>query len=100
MFSFCSDIPGHDRDNWPGHEWQMEAPGTLRFCRPRRDEERPHLRLNYDLDMETLVATRGRDPLARAAERLRCAWCGSSKGLVMFILPEERGRDRGALATR
>lgn len=40
----------------------------------------------YDLDMVTLVATRGRDfPLARIAERLRCPRCGSRRVAVMFL---------------
>jgi hypothetical protein len=41
-----------------------------------------------DLDMDTLVWTRGRDfPLARLAERLRCPRCGSREVSVMFIPP-------------
>lgn len=47
----------------------------------------------YELDMATLVATRGRDfPLARVAERLRCPTCGSRRVAVIFIPPIDRDR--------
>lgn len=51
----------------------------------------------YDLDMLTLVATRGRDfPLAMLASRLRCPRCGSRSVAVMFIPPSEGDTRRGA----
>lgn len=38
-----------------------------------------------ELDLETLVCTRGRDfPIARLADRLRCPRCGSRRVGVMF----------------
>ena len=38
-----------------------------------------------ELDMQTLVCTRGRAfPLARLAERLRCPRCGSRRVTVMY----------------
>jgi hypothetical protein len=41
-----------------------------------------------ELEMETLVCTRGRDfPLARIAERLRCPRCGCRRVSVMFGPP-------------
>ena len=41
-----------------------------------------------ELDMETLVCTRGRGfPLARLAERLRCPRCGCRKVAVIFEPP-------------
>jgi hypothetical protein len=41
-----------------------------------------------ELDMRTLVATRGRDfPIARLAERLRCPKCGCREISVMFGPP-------------
>jgi hypothetical protein len=44
-----------------------------------------------ELDMETLVATRGRAfPLARLAERLRCPRCGSRQVVVVFDPPSGR----------
>jgi len=44
------------------------------------------------LDMQTLVATCGRDfPLARIAERLRCPRCGCRRVGVMFGPPSSSG---------
>jgi hypothetical protein len=43
------------------------------------------------LDLETLVCTRGRDfPLGRLAERLRCPRCGCREISVMFGPPSGR----------
>lgn len=51
----------------------------------------------YDLDMLTLVSTRGRDfPLAMLASRLRCPRCGSRAVSVVFVPPGEGDRRRGA----
>ncbi|RVQ02036.1 hypothetical protein CN069_14970 [Sinorhizobium meliloti] len=51
----------------------------------------------YDLDMLTLVATRGRDfPMAMLASRLRCPRCGSRAVSVVFMPPSEGDRRRGA----
>jgi hypothetical protein len=44
----------------------------------------------YDLDMQTLVATRGRDfPLSRLETRLRCPRCGSRRVVVVFDVPSQ-----------
>jgi hypothetical protein len=44
-----------------------------------------------ELDIETLVWTRGRAfPLAWMQERLRCPLCGSRRVTVAYILPNER----------
>ncbi|MCZ7500708.1 hypothetical protein [Agrobacterium sp. ST15.13.015] len=49
----------------------------------------------YDLDMMTLVATRGRDfPLASIAGRLRCPRCGNRRISVTFVLPGNRKAER------
>lgn len=51
-------------------------------------------RLN--LDMPTLVATRGRDfPVVRLGERLRCPQCGSRKVRVVWEFPDLRARQAG-----
>lgn len=48
-----------------------------------------------ELDLETLVCTRGRDfPLARLAERLRCPRCGSWHIAVMYDPPANVLRSR------
>ena len=53
-----------------------------------------------DLDMMTLVCTRGRDfPLARIAERLRCPRCGCREISVMFI-PSTQPNANAALLHR
>lgn len=50
-----------------------------------------------DLDLGTLVWTRGRDfPLARLPERLMCPACGCRRMLVTFDMP---GRGSRALLT-
>ncbi len=54
---------------------------------------------SYELDLMTLVATRGRDfPLAMLATRLRCPRCGSRKVALSFTPPPKR--DAGAIAAR
>jgi hypothetical protein len=47
----------------------------------------------YDLDMLTLVATRGRDfPLSMVASRLRCPRCESRAVSVAFVPPSQGKR--------
>jgi hypothetical protein len=44
----------------------------------------------HELDMMTLVATRGRDfPMTMLASRLRCPRCGSRRVMVAFTPPEK-----------
>jgi DNA-directed RNA polymerase subunit RPC12/RpoP len=44
----------------------------------------------YDLDMNTLVWTRGKNfPLALLASRLKCPRCGSRRVSVLFKVPSE-----------
>lgn len=51
----------------------------------------------HDLDLMTLVCTRGRAfPIARVAERLKCPRCGSTRVAVLFEPPPGQGR----MATR
>ena len=41
-----------------------------------------------ELDMETLVATRGKAfPLSRLESRLRCPRCGSRRVMVLYDIP-------------
>jgi DNA-directed RNA polymerase subunit RPC12/RpoP len=54
-----------------------------------------------ELDLQTLVCTRGRDfPLARIAERLRCPRCGCRRVAVMFDPPANRGVSAAAVPAR
>lgn len=77
--------------SWRGHmrcAWgTREGMKSIRECR-----------FGAELDMQTLVCTRGRAfPIARLAERLRCPRCGSRKIAVVFDPPATGGR---ALAAR
>ncbi|WP_185982966.1 hypothetical protein [Aureimonas mangrovi] len=43
----------------------------------------------HDVDLETLIWTRGRDfPLSLLQERLRCPTCGSRRVRVGFVVPD------------
>lgn len=46
-----------------------------------------------NLDMKTLVWTRGADfPLARLESRLKCPRCGSRRVAVMFDIPQNENK--------
>ena len=65
---------------------------TVRCNYERGDgpDYRSNCECNYrrDLDMETLVWTRGRDfPLSRLESRLRCPRCGSRNVVVLYHPP-------------
>jgi len=48
-----------------------------------------------ELDLQTLVWTRGRDfPLARLESRLKCPRCGSRRVRLAFSVPSEANRSR------
>ena len=48
-----------------------------------------------ELDMATLVWTRGRDmPLTHLADRLKCPRCGARRVRVFFDPPSHRARQR------
>lgn len=52
---------------------------------------------NYELDVMTLVATRGRDfPVMRMADVLRCPRCGCRKIAIMLVLPSNGNRQAAA----
>jgi hypothetical protein len=54
---------------------------------------------SYNLDMMTLVATRGRDfPVADLAKRLRCPRCGCREIRVIYVMPGDRIPQRGKMA--
>jgi hypothetical protein len=55
-------------------------------------KSKPSCGYRKQLDLETLVCTRGRDlPLGRIAERLRCPRCGCRRVSVMFGPPTNYG---------
>jgi len=52
-------------------------------------KHKPACGYRKDLDLETLVCTRGRAfPIARIADRLRCPRCGCKDMTVMFSAPK------------
>ena len=54
-----------------------------------------------ELDLETLVCTRGRAfPIGRLAERLRCPRCGCRRVAVVFGPPGRSRRASGPRVTR
>ena len=44
---------------------------------------------SHELDMKTLVFTRGALPISQLKERLKCPSCGSREILVFFEVPNE-----------
>jgi hypothetical protein len=60
-----------------GQRGNRDGMKSIRSCTYRKE-----------LDVETLVATRGRDfPISRLETRLRCPRCGSRRVVVMFEIP-------------
>ena len=92
MFCFCSR-PLWNRDvavETIGEAWNLGWRLHMR-CLDDGREGLKHKRccdFRTELDMRTLVCTRGRDfPLARIADRLRCPRCGCRRISVMFTPP-------------
>jgi len=60
-------------------------------CKHGQEDHRTHARkciYRKELDLETLVWTRGRDfPLSRLESRLKCPRCGSRTVVVLFQPP-------------
>ena len=76
-----------------GDAWNLSWQVHIRCL----DDGREGLNYRTDLDLKTLVCTRGRDfPLARVAERLRCPRCGCRDVSVMFSPPENFGVNAAA----
>ncbi len=75
-----------------GEAWQLSWRVTARCNAGRRDgmkSIRPCI-YSYDLDLRTLIWTRGAPfPLSMLAERLKCPSCGSRKVTLIFHLPHE-----------
>lgn len=82
-----------------GEAWSLSWRVHMRCARPARDAMKSvrGCAFRCELDMETLVCTRGRAfPLARLAERLRCPRCGSRQVAVIYGAPS--GANRAASA--
>jgi DNA-directed RNA polymerase subunit RPC12/RpoP len=73
-----------------GEAWNSGWRITMRCAWGKRDGMKSIRECGYrrELDMETLVCTRGRDfPLMGLQTRLRCPRCGSRLVAVMFSPP-------------
>ncbi|WP_246259335.1 hypothetical protein [Chelativorans oligotrophicus] len=77
----------HDARLWMACAYgKREGLKTIRECWYRKD-----------LDLETLICTRGRDfPLAMLATRLRCPRCGSRQIRVVWNFPTLDKRNSAA----
>jgi hypothetical protein len=70
-----------------GEAWTLSWRVNIRCLYDGREGLKHRRSCSYraELDMATLVATRGRDfPLARLAQRLRCPRCGCRDIAVLF----------------
>jgi len=73
-----------------GEAWNLSWTIRIRCLDSGREGLKHKRECGYrnDLDLETLVCTRGRDfPIARVAERLKCPRCGCRNVAVMFSPP-------------
>ena len=77
-----------------GEAWSLSWRVNIRCLYDGREGLKHKRECGYraELDMMTLVTTRGRDfPLARLAQRLRCPRCGCREVAVMFSPPKNYG---------
>lgn len=75
-----------------GEAWQLGWRVTTRCAYGTREGLKSvrDCHFAYDLDMNTLVWTRGKNfPLALLASRLKCPRCGSSRVSLIFHVPKE-----------
>lgn len=89
LFSMGIETIGEAYD----HGWRV----TVRCAWGPRDGMKRRRECVYggELDMATLLWTRGRDfPLGLLESRLRCPRCGSRRLRVAFIVPASSGRVR------
>jgi len=74
------------------HGWRWSAARNLGRDASTKKGTRPCLK-HIDLDMETLLWTRGRDfPISLLAQRLKCPACGCRQISVTFDVPTDRKR--------
>jgi hypothetical protein len=75
-----------------GEAWQLGWRVTARCAHGKRDGMKSirECICTYDLDMSTLIWTRGKNfPLDLLASRLKCPRCGSSSISLLFHTPKE-----------
>jgi hypothetical protein len=88
MFLLCS-MPVETLGQAFSYGWRV----TARCAAGKQDGMSRHKECVYraELDMETLVWTRGKGfPLSRLESRLRCPMCGSRDVVLMLAVPSER----------
>jgi hypothetical protein len=86
-----ADQPGHPPSTWCWRQrTQRRDASSICWNRPRGTMTRPSV-YRKQLDLETLVATRGPNfPLSRLESRLMCPSCGSRRVTVVFEPPTNR----------
>jgi hypothetical protein len=85
LFSFCS-MAVESLGEALSYGWRV----TARCAAGKQEGMHRHKECVYraELDMETLVWTRGRAfPLSRLESRLRCPMCGSREVTLLFTVP-------------
>ncbi len=91
LFDLFAFFSCGDRDDWQGLAPSM-APITARCAfgdRDRMKSIRPCV-YSYDLDLKTLIWTRGAAfPLSDLGTRLKCPSCGSRRVALVFHMPKE-----------
>jgi hypothetical protein len=75
----------------------MARNGALRLGKQDGMHRHPECRYRAELNMDTLVWTRGKAfPLSRLENRLRCPMCGSRDVVLLFTVPSERQTNRAS----
>ncbi|MBN9067268.1 MAG: hypothetical protein J0H60_12650 [Rhizobiales bacterium] len=80
-----------------GDCWNQSVSLEMRCAWGRRDGMKTirECAFSYQLDLMTLVATRGRDfPVSMLHERLRCPRCGSRRIRLLIGIPGNAGAVR------
>jgi hypothetical protein len=78
-----------------GEAWNLSWRIYMRCAAERGEGMKRHRECVYraELDLETLVCTRGRDfPLSLLPSRMRCPRCGSREVALLFDPPAETAR--------
>ena len=77
-------------DNRRGLSARLAYPRSVRLGQARGHEKRSSVLGKAELDLHTLIWTRGSAfPITSLEARLKCPMCGSRKIAVMFDVPSE-----------
>jgi hypothetical protein len=86
-----------------GDAWERGVTAWMACAHGKREGLKTKRECMYrcELDMETLVCTRGRDfPLVKLGQCLRCLRCGSREVRVVFRFPGDRDTKTAAAGYR